>query len=106
MPFQEAYIKAMGSSIGYFLLSLACLLVCCRTHTQGMPVNKRASARPQPLSLPTPGPCKAYHDDCAEYRLIPGGGPVDNPASHWGKVVYNGDGQVDHDQEERVLPIE
>ena len=73
---------------------------------QGIPVYERASAHPQPLSLPMPGPCEAYHGDCAEYRPIPGGGPVDNPASHWGKVVYAGDRQVDHDQEEHVPPIE
>ena len=73
---------------------------------QGKPVHKHASAHPQRLSLPTPGPRKAYHCDCAEYRPIPGGGPADNPASHRGGVVYTGDHQVDHDQEEHVPPIE
>ena len=73
---------------------------------QGVPVHERTSAHPQLLSLPMPGPCKTYHGDCAEYRPFPGGGPVNNPASHWGEVVYTGDRQVDHDQEERVPPIE
>ena len=53
---------------------------------QGIPVQERASACPQPLSLPRPGPDKAYHHNCAEYRPIPGGGPADNPASQQGKV--------------------
>ena len=73
---------------------------------QGVPVHERVSACPQPLSLPTPGPCKAYHRDCTEYRPIPGGGPVDNPASHRGEVVYAGDHQVNHDHDERVPPGE
>ena len=38
--------------------------------------------------------------------LSTGGGPADTPASHQGKIVYAGDHQVDHDQEERVPPIE
>ena len=73
---------------------------------QGVPVYERMSARPQPLNLPMPGPHEAYHGDCAEYRPIPGGGPADDPASHWGEVVYAGNHQVDHDQEECVPPIE
>ena len=72
---------------------------CARAH-------EPTSARPQPLSLPTSGPCKAYHGDCAEYRPIPGRVPADNPASHPGEVVYAGDRQVNHDQEECVPPIE
>ena len=71
-----------------------------------MPVHKRASTHPKLLSLPTPSPGKAYHDHYAEYRPIPGGGPADNPTSHWGKVVYAGDRQVNHNQEERVSPVE
>ena len=71
-----------------------------------MPVNERMYAHPKLLSLPTPGPCKAYHHDCTEYRPIPGGGPVDNPVSYWGKVVHIGDYQVNHGQEERVPPRE
>ena len=31
---------------------------------------------------------------------------MDNPTSHWGKVVYAGDCQVNHNQEERILPVE
>ena len=87
------------------LISL-CVGMCCRTRVQGVPVHERASARPQPLSLPTPGPREAYHGDCAEYRPIPGGGPADKPASHWGEVIYAGDRQVNHDQEERMPPVE
>ena len=71
-----------------------------------MPVHERMSARPQPLSLPTPGPRKAYHDHYAKYRPIPGGGPADNPTSHWGKVVHAGNHQVNHDQGEHVPPVE
>ena len=71
-----------------------------------MPVHELMSARPQPLSLPTPGPRKAYYGDCAEYRPIPGGGPADDPASHRGGIVYAGACQLDHDQEEHVAPIE
>ena len=66
-------------------------------HTQGVPVHKCASARPQLLSLPMPGPHKAYHHDCTEYRPIPGGGPADNPANHQVEVVYAGDYQVNRD---------
>ena len=73
---------------------------------QGVPVHERAIAQPQPLSLPTPGPRKAYHDLYAEYRHIPGGGPADNPTSHWAKIVHAGDCQVNHDQGERVPPVE
>ena len=65
-------------------------------------MHEHASTRPQPLSLPTPGPCKAYHCDCAEYRPIPGGGPADNPASHWGKVVHAGNHQVNDNHDEHV----
>ena len=73
---------------------------------QGMPVHGRMSACPQPLSLLMPGPRNAYHRDCAEYRPIPGGGPVVNPASHRGKVVHAGDHQVNHYYDERVPPGE
>ena len=66
--------------------------------TQGMPMNKRAWACSQPPILLTPGPPKAYHHDCTEYRPIPSEGPVDNPASHWGKVVYAGDCKINHKQ--------
>ena len=69
---------------------------------QGMPVHKHASACPQPLSLPTPGPRKAYHGDCTEYRPIPGGGPADNPADHQGEVFHTGDHQVNRNDDERI----
>ena len=32
--------------------------------------------------------------------------PEDYPVSHWGKVIYAVDGQVNHTQEECTLPIE
>ena len=71
---------------------------------QGMPVNERICARPQLLSLPMPGPRKACHDNCAEYRPISGRGPADNPASHWGEFVYASYCQVNHDHDERIPP--
>ena len=70
-----------------------------------MPVHEHASTRPQPLSLPTPGPREAYYDHYAEYRPIPGGGPADNPTSHWGEVICAGDCQVNHNQGERVPSV-
>ena len=79
---------------------------CCRTRVQGVPVHERTNAHPQLLSLPMPGLCEAYHRDCTAYRPIPGGGPADSLASHWGKVVYPGNHQVNHDQDERVPPVE
>ena len=69
-------------------------------------MDERDEAHPQSLSLPMPGPRKAYHDHYFEYRPIPGGGPANNPTSHWGEVVYTGNRQVNHDQEERVPPVE
>ena len=69
-------------------------------------VRECASTHPQPLRLPTPGPHKAYHGDCTEYRPIPGRGPADNPASHRGEVIYTGDCQINHNQEERIPPVE
>ena len=73
---------------------------------QGMPVHECASPYPQPLSLPMPGPRKAYQRDCAEYRPIPGGGPADNPANHRVEVVYAGDYQANCNQDECVPPLE
>ena len=73
---------------------------------QGVPVHERTSACPQLLSLPMPGPRKAYHCDCADYRPVPGGGPLDNPACHQGEVIYTGDHQVNCDHDERVPPGE
>ena len=69
-------------------------------------MHERASARPQPLNLPMPGPREAYHRDCTEYRPIPGGGPVDNPANLWGEAVYAGDHQVNCDHDKCVSPRE
>ena len=73
---------------------------------QGLPVNERMHTCPQLLSLPMPGSGKAYHHNCAEYRLVPGGGPVDYPASQPSKVAHAGSDQVDHTQEERDPPVE
>ena len=70
-----------------------------------MPVHERAGTRPQPLSLPTPGPCEVCQGDRAEYRFVPCGGPADDPTSHRGKLVYTGSRQVNHDQEERDPPV-
>ena len=81
----------------------SCLLhTCCRMWVQGNPVNECMYPHPQPLSLPTPGPCKAYYHDCTENRHIPGRGPADNPASLQGKVVYIGNYQLNHNQEECI----
>ena len=81
-------------------------VACCRTWMQGVPVSECAHAYPQLLSLPTPGLGMAYHHNCAEYRLFPGGDPADYPASNWGKVIHAGDSQVNHAQKEHTSPIE
>ena len=31
---------------------------------------------------------------------------MDNPTSHWGEVVHAGDRQVNHNQDERIPPVE
>ena len=31
---------------------------------------------------------------------------MDNPTSHWGDVIHAGNHQVNHDQDERVPPVE
>ena len=67
---------------------------------------ERASARPQPLSLPTPGPCEACQGDRAQCRFMPWGGPADGPISHRGELVYAKHGQVDQYQDERYPPVE
>ena len=72
---------------------------------QGLPVDERLHACPQPLGLPVPGPGKSCHDDYAECRLVPGEGPADHPASYWDEVSHAGDHQVGHTQEERS-PLE
>ena len=69
-------------------------------------MHERAGARPQPLSLPTPGPCKACQSAHAEYRFVPCEGPADGPASHQGELVYTGHSQVNHDQDECNPPVE
>ena len=77
-------------------------LACCRMQAQGMPMHECTSARPEPLSLPMPGPCKAYHCDCTEHRPITGGGSADDPACHRGEVVYTGDHLVNRNHDERI----
>ena len=67
-------------------------------------MDERAGAHPQPLSLPTPGPCEACQGDRAEYRFVPCRGPADGPTSHWGELIYAGHCQVNHDQDERDPP--
>ena len=81
-------------------------LACCRMQAQGMPMHECTSARPEPLSLPMPGPCKAYHCDCTEHRPITGGGSADDPACHRGEVVYTGDHLVNRNHDERIPPSE
>ena len=56
-----------------------------------------------PLNIPGPG--ESFHDGCSECRLVPGGGPADHPASHWGEASHAGAHQVGHTQEECV-PLE
>ena len=73
---------------------------------QGMPVHEQMSICPQLLSLPMPGPREAYYHDCAEYRPIPGGGPVDNPASHRSEVIHASNHQVNCDHDEHIPPGE
>ena len=53
-----------------------------------------------------PGPLEAYHDHYAEYRPIQGGGPANNPTSHWGELVHAGHCQVNCDQGKHVPPVE
>ena len=72
---------------------------------QGLPVNESMYVCPHLLSLPMPGPSKAYHHGCAEYRLVPGRDPVDHPASQRGEVIHAGDDQVNDTWEERTPPI-
>ena len=67
---------------------------------------ERADARSQPLSFPTPSPCKAYQGDRAQCRFMPCGGPADGPTSHRGELVYAGHDQVDQYQDERDPPVE
>ena len=71
-----------------------------------MPVYEHAGARPQPLSLPTPGPCEACQGDCAEYRFMPCGGPADGPTSHRDELVYAGRDQIDQHQCKHDLSVE
>ena len=52
-----------------------------------------------------PGPGELCQDDYAECRLMPGGGPADHPASHWGEASHAGAHQVGYTQEERT-PLE
>ena len=73
--------------------------------TQGLPGDKCLRAHPQPLGLPMPGPGESCHDHYAECRLMPGGGPADHPASHWGEASDAGAHQVGHAQEE-CAPLE
>ena len=68
-------------------------------------MDDHADARPQPLSLPTPSPCKACQSDCAQCRFMPCGGPADGPTSHRGELVYAGDDQVDQYQAECDPPV-
>ena len=72
---------------------------------QDLTADEHLCACPQPLGLPTSGPGKSCHDDCTERRLVPGGGPADHPATHWGEVAHAGAHQVGHTQEERA-PVE
>ena len=80
----------------------ALIPIYCRTWTQGLPADERLHAHPQPLGLPTLGPGESCHDNYAECRLMPGGGPADHPASHWGKASHAGAHQVGHTPEERA----
>ena len=73
--------------------------------TQVLPADECLRAHPQPLGLPAPGPRESCHDDYAECRLMPGGGPADHPASHWGEASHAGAHQVGHTQEEHA-PLE
>ena len=68
-------------------------------------MDEHLCTRPQPLGLPKPDPGESCHDDCAECRVMPGRGPVDHPASHWGEASHAGTHQVGHTQEERA-PLE
>ena len=70
--------------------------------TQGLTVDKCLHACPQPQGLPTSGTGEFCHYDCTECRLVPGGGPVDHPASHWDEVTHTGAHQVEHAQKERA----
>ena len=72
---------------------------------QGLTVIECLRNCPQLLGLPTPGPGDSCHDDYAECRLMPGGGPADHPASHWGEASHAGAHQVGHTQEEHA-PLE
>ena len=71
---------------------------------QGLTAGKRLCTRPQPLALPTPSPGEVCQHDCTECRLMPGGGPVDHPASHGDEVTHAGRHQLRPAQEERTLP--
>ena len=69
-------------------------------------MDERADTHPQPLSLPTPSPCKACQGYRAQCRFMPCRGPADGPTSHRGEVVYAGRDQVDQHDDERDPPVE
>ena len=69
-------------------------------------MDERADARPQPLSLPTPSPCKTCHRYRAQCRFMPCGGPANGPTSDWGELVYAGPDKVDQYQAKHDPPVE
>ena len=86
-------------------LYMCCRNECYRMRMQGLPADEHLHARPQLLGLPTSSPGRSCHDDCAECRFMPGRGPADRPASHWGEASHAAAHQVGHTQEDRA-PLE